>query len=104
MFLVVFRNRKRAEMDAEAYCRDAGRMEELARQQPGFLSFKSYQAEDGEVVALSEWADEASARAWGQQAEHRAVQQAGRDAYYQSYTLFACDSPRVHGFQTKDET
>jgi heme-degrading monooxygenase HmoA len=99
MFLVLFRNRKRADIDQRAYGAEADRMEELARAQPGYLSFKSYTAEDGEVVALSEWADEASARAWGRLAEHRAAQQRGREAYYESYTLFACDNPRIHAFQ-----
>ena len=73
MYLVVFRNRKRAGFDQQAYAAAAARMEELAASQPGFLSFKSYAAADGEVLALSEWADEAAARAWGRQAEHLAV-------------------------------
>ena len=54
MYLVVFRNRKRPDIDRAAYEADAVRMEALARQQPGFLAFKSYTAQDGEVVALSE--------------------------------------------------
>ena len=37
--------------------------EELARAQPGFLSFKSYESEDGEFVAISEWASEAAVHA-----------------------------------------
>ncbi|HEX9807345.1 MAG TPA: antibiotic biosynthesis monooxygenase [Alteraurantiacibacter sp.] len=98
MFLVVFRNRKRADMDAAAYDGDAARMEELARAQPGFISFKSYTAEDGEVIALSEWEDEAAARGWGRHAEHLAVQGRGRAEYYESYTLFACAEPRIHRF------
>ncbi len=99
MFLVVFRNRKRPDMDAAAYDRDAASMEALARAQPGYLSFKSYTPEDGEVVAISEWADEASARDWGRQQDHAMVQKRGRDAYYESYTLFACDAPRIHHFE-----
>lgn len=102
MFLVVFRNRKRADIDHSAYQADAARMADLARAQPGFLSFKSYVAEDGEVVALSEWTDEASALAWRQLAEHAEVQGRGRAAYYQDYTLFACDTPRIHRFSHKD--
>jgi heme-degrading monooxygenase HmoA len=98
MFLVVFRNRKRADMDPAAYDGDAARMEELARAQPGFISFKSYTAEDGEVIALSEWEDEAAARGWGRHAEHLAVQRRGRAEYYESYTLFACPEPRIHRF------
>ena len=102
MFLVVFRNRKRADIDQAVYSAEAAQMETMARQQPGFLSFKSYVSDDGEVIALSEWQDEASARAWGQVAEHRAVQARGRSAYYESYTLFACADPRVHQFDAKD--
>ena len=98
MFLVVFRNRKRANIDDAAYQADAARMDALAREQPGYLGFKSYTAEDGEVVAISEWANEADARAWGRQAEHAMVQGRGREAYYQDYTLFACAEPRIHHF------
>ena len=96
MFLVVFRNRKRADIDAAAYEADAVRMENLAREQPGYLAFKSYTAEDGEVVAISEWASDEAARAWRGQVEHAEVQARGREAYYADYTLFACAEPRVH--------
>lgn len=100
MFLVVFRNRKRADIDRQAYDRDAVAMEEMARQQPGFLAFKSYSSEDGEVVAISEWTSENAARDWGRHAEHAVVQGAGRAVYYENYTLFACDSPRIHQWST----
>jgi heme-degrading monooxygenase HmoA len=102
MFLVVFRNRKRAGMDPAAYAADADTMEAMARGQPGYRSFKSYTADDGEVVAISEWDDEASGRAWGRLAEHRAVQHKGRDDYYAEYTLFACANPRVHRFTSRE--
>ncbi len=103
MFLVVFRNRKHADIDAAAYAADAERMEQLAAAQPGYLSFKSYVAQDDEVVAISEWSDEASARAWGRQAEHLAVQGKAREHYYADYTLFACDSPRIHNFTAQEQ-
>jgi heme-degrading monooxygenase HmoA len=99
MFFVVFRNRKRAGVDAAAYAADAGRMEALARAQPGFLSFKSYAAEDGEVVAISEWTSEAAVHAWGTHPDHAVIQGRGRAEYYQDYTLFACDGPRIHRFE-----
>ena len=99
MFLVVFRNRKRANIEAAAYDLDAHRMAELAKAQPGYLAFKSYTADDGEVVAISEWADEAAARAWGRHTEHGAAQGRGRAEYYEAYTLFACADPRIHRFE-----
>ena len=102
MFLVVFRSRKRADMNSAAYSADADAMEALAVQQPGYLSFKSYTADDGETVAISEWEDEGSARGWGRLAEHRLVQQRGRAEYYAEYTLFACAEPRVHRFDARE--
>ena len=102
MFLVVFRNRKRSDIDYAAYEADAARMLELAQAQPGYLSFKSYVADDGEVIALSEWVDEAAALAWRRVAEHAEVQGRGRADYYESYTLFACNEPRIHRFGSKD--
>ena len=98
MYLVVFRNRKRTDIDCAAYDAQAQEMEALAAQQPGFLSFKSYSADDGEVVALSEWQDEASARGWGQVAEHRMAQADGRVRWYAEYTLYACDDPHTRRF------
>ncbi|MDG2004337.1 MAG: antibiotic biosynthesis monooxygenase [Novosphingobium sp.] len=103
MFLVIFRNRKRSGIDAAAYDADAARMEKLASQQPGYLSFKSYKAEDGEVVAISEWADEAAAHAWGRNSEHLTTQDRGRASYYQSYTLYACADPRTHNFERTED-
>ena len=103
MFLVVFRNRKRADIDYAAYEAEADRMLALAQAQPGYLSFKSYASDDGEVIALSEWEDEAAARAWGRVAEHRATQQRGRAEFYDEYTLFACADPRIHRFTRKDD-
>jgi heme-degrading monooxygenase HmoA len=102
MFLVVFRNRKRADIDAAAYAADAEAMELLAAQQPGYLGFKSYTAEDGEVIALSEWADEEAALAWRRVAHHAEMQGKGRAEYYESYTLFAGTPTRVHRFDRQD--
>lgn len=98
MFLVVFRNRKRADIDAAAYSADADAMEMLAAAQPGYIAFKSYTAEDGEVVAISEWVDEAAALAWRRVAEHAEMQVRSRETYYEDYTLFAGTPNRVHRF------
>jgi heme-degrading monooxygenase HmoA len=102
LYLVVFRSRKRADIDQAAYDAEAERMEKLAHTQPGFLAFKGYAADDGETIAVSEWADEAAARAWGKVAEHRMAQQRGREVYYESFTLFACDEPYIRRFSRTD--
>jgi heme-degrading monooxygenase HmoA len=102
VFLVVFRNRKRADIDHAAYGAQAEEMEAMACRQPGFLSFKSYVADDAEVVALSEWESEDAALAWRRVAEHGAAQSRGRAEFYEDYTLFACKHPRIHRFSRKD--
>jgi heme-degrading monooxygenase HmoA len=98
MFINVFRNRKRAAIDAAAYAADAARMAELARAQPGFISYKHYHADDGEAVSISEWASAEAALAWRRNAEHLAVQAKGRAEYYQSYASICCADPRVSTF------
>ncbi len=98
MFLVVFRNRKRADHDADAYRRDADVMEALAARQPGYISFKSYTSEDGETLALSEWASEEAALGWRREVAHARVQKRGRDEYYESYTMFAGTPSRIRHF------
>ena len=102
MHLIVFRNRKRPGMDAARYEADAVRMEEAAQAQPGFVSFKSYVSDDGEVIALSEWESEEAARAWGRNPDHAVVQGRGRNDYYAEYTLFSCENPRIHRFERKE--
>ncbi|SFF74436.1 Heme-degrading monooxygenase HmoA [Novosphingobium sp. CF614] len=98
----VFRSRKRADMQAEAYRADAARMAALATAQPGFVSYKSFSAEDGETVTISEWETEAHARAWARNPEHLAVQGRGRAEYYESYTVYSCDEPDVRRFSVED--
>ena len=99
MYLTLFRNRKRADIDAAAYAADNAQMEELGANAPGFVSIKAFVAEDGEVLTLSEWESEAHANAWGRHAEHRAVQARGKSAYYEEYTLYSCDNPAMRRFE-----
>lgn len=99
MYLVVFRNRKRADLDAAAYTADAARMEALAAALPGFVSVKTFVAGDGEMVTLSEWASAAAAKAWGQHPDHATVQQRGKNEYYEEYTLYSCTEPVMRRFE-----
>lgn len=99
MYLTIFRNRKRPDMDVEAYQADNARMEELAAAQPGFRSIKGFVADDGEVVAISEWDSEEAAKAWGSHPEHSVVQARGRNEYYESYTLYSCADAKVRHYE-----
>lgn len=99
MYMNVFRSRKRADMDLAAYHADAARMVELACAQPGFVSYKTFAAEDGETVTISEWESREHAQAWARNAEHAAVQGRGRAEYYESYTVHSCTDPEVRQFR-----
>ncbi|MCW1404049.1 antibiotic biosynthesis monooxygenase [Novosphingobium sp. MW5] len=99
MFITVFRNRKRADFDAAAYDADAARMIELASAMPGFRSIKTFHADDGEVVTISEWDSEADAKAWGRHPEHAQVQSRGRSDYYESYASISMSEPRISTFR-----
>jgi heme-degrading monooxygenase HmoA len=103
MFLVVFRNRKRADIDAAAYAADNARMEQLGKAMPGFLSIKSFFADDGELVTISEWESEAHAKAWGRHPEHAVVQARGKADYYQDYALYTCAAPVIRQFRRTAE-
>ena len=103
MYLVVFRSRKHADHDAAAYARDAQRMVELASAQTGFLSVKTYAADDGETVTISEWATREAAKAWRAHREHTPVQGEGRQSYYSQYTMFTCLDPQVTQFGANED-
>jgi heme-degrading monooxygenase HmoA len=99
VYLNVFRNRKCATFDAEAYAADAARMEALARAQKGFISFRRYTAHDGEALSVSEWETEEDAREWARNPEHAAIQARARSEYYESYVVYSCVDPHVRRFE-----
>ena len=84
MFVVILRARVRR-LDQE-YSRVAARMRELATTRFGCLEFHAV-TEGQDEVALSYWPDEKSIRAWRNHPEHVLAQQAGRDRWYESYSV-----------------
>ena len=69
--------------DLEGYAETAGRMLELAAEQPGYLGVES--AREGLGITVSYWKDLESIRRWKAQAEHREAQRAGREQWYSNY-------------------
>jgi heme-degrading monooxygenase HmoA len=97
MVLTIFRNRLKPE-NVEEYYRWAGEMSALAKTMPGYVSHKSFTAEDGERVTIVEFADEASQRAWAMEARHLEAQRKGRAAFYTEYKLQVCAVVRESTF------
>jgi heme-degrading monooxygenase HmoA len=84
MVMVIFRARIR-KLDDE-YVRVAARMRELAIAEFGCIEFHAV-SEGAEEVALSYWPDEESIRRWRNHPEHLLAQQAGRERWYESYSV-----------------
>jgi len=84
--VTVFRSRLRPESLVD-YHETARRILELARTMPGFVDFKSFEADDGERVSVVTFSSMQTHRAWRDHPEHRAAQQMGRDRFYSSYDI-----------------
>ena len=74
----------------EGYAETSARMEELAREQPGFLGIESVRGDDGVGITVSYWSDLESIRAWKANAEHRVAQQRGQREWYSDYVTRVC--------------
>ena len=97
MVVIIFRSRLASGHDDE-YAATSARMIELACAMPGFVSFKTFAAGDGERVSLIEFESEETAAAWRNHPEHRQAQHRGREAYYQRYSVQVCQEVRRYGF------
>jgi len=98
MIVTIFRSRLREETLAE-YGPVAEQMERLASSMPGFISFKSFAADDGEHLSIIEFESEEDQRAWRDHAEHRIAQAAGRDRFYSTYKIQVCTPTRTRDFE-----
>ncbi len=95
--VTVFRSRLRADAGQD-YVDTAAEMARLATTMPGLVDVKAFTADDGERLTLVTFTDEDSQRAWREQVDHRAAQQAGRDRFYAEYSLQVCETRRVLRF------
>lgn len=89
MIITVFRSRLRREHEEE-YTRVAAQMKVLARAMPGFVSMKTFVAEDGERVSIVEFASQAAHDAWRNHPRHREAQRLGREKFYSSFRIQVC--------------
>lgn len=100
MVLVVFRNRLRG-AQPPGYEAVAARMVELAQRQPGFRGVKTFTADDGERVTISEFDSLAAVDAWRANLEHVEAQRRGRGEFYAEYSLQTCELVREAKFAAK---
>jgi len=98
MVITIFRSRLRPEHQVE-YAEWAQRMHDLAVCAPGFLSIKTFSAEDGERVSIVEFATEETHAAWRNDPDHRAAQDLGRRKFYSEYRIQVCTEIRTRDFR-----
>lgn len=93
MIVTIFRSRLRDDKN-EKYFKTAERMEELAKEMPGFVSFKTFKSGDGERVSIVEFEDTESQKAWRNHPEHLQAQRLGREEFYSEYRIQVLENPR----------
>ncbi|HEY8155652.1 MAG TPA: antibiotic biosynthesis monooxygenase [Myxococcota bacterium] len=97
MVITLFRNRLRSEA-LEEYERWAHRMNQLASTMPGFVSIKTFAADDGERISVVEFDSEAAHGAWRNHPEHREAQRLGRERFYDEFQIQVCAPVRRYAF------
>jgi heme-degrading monooxygenase HmoA len=92
---VIFSN-LRTEAD-HGYAVMGARMQELAKEQAGYLGYESARDADGFGITVSYWSDQDAARAWKQVHEHTIAQQRGRETWYADYQVRVATVERSYG-------
>lgn len=94
MLVTIFRSRLDP-AQATQYQIVATRMKELASEMPGFVSFKTFVAEDGERLSMVVFDSVENQKAWRQHPEHREAQRLGWQPFYSEFSVLVCENPRV---------
>ncbi|MGZ4779782.1 MAG: antibiotic biosynthesis monooxygenase family protein [Thermoanaerobaculia bacterium] len=100
-YAVIFTSR-RTDVDDDGYGAAAGRMFELASQQPGYLGFESARGADGLGISVSYWESEEAIANWKRNAEHRLVQGQGYAKWYEEFFTRIARVERAYDFHKGD--
>ena len=98
MVLTVFRSRLRDGCDLTMLEKIGRRMHELATAMPGFISYKDFQAADGESVTIVEFESAEAQRAWHEHPEHREAQRLAREQFLSEYRIQVGTPARTYSF------
>ena len=83
--------------DLEGYLKTAERMEELAKDQIGYLGIESASNEIG--ITVSYWQTLDDIVLWKNNIEHTEARNLGREKWYKKYQLRICKVEREYGFE-----
>ena len=96
-YAVIFSSR-RTDRDDAGYGETAARMEELVRQQPGFLGAEATRGADGFGITVAYFESEEAILGWRRNAEHAAARERGRADWYRHYELRVARVERAYGW------
>ena len=88
MVAVIFEVKPKIE-GKEEYMTIAAGLRSFLENRDGFISIERFQSlsEEGKILSLSFWQDEAAIEKWRNLLEHRAVQKKGRESLFHSYRI-----------------
>ena len=94
-YAVIFTS-TRTDLD-DNYAEMAIKMENLAKQQPGFLGVESARNEIG--ITVSYWESLEAIANWKQNLDHLDAQFLGRQKWYENYTVRIAKVEKEYGFE-----
>jgi len=102
MIAVIFEVQPR---ERERYLTLAAQLRPLLEQIDGFIGIERFQSltDDGKLLSLSFWRDEAAVAAWRNLEAHRAAQAAGRNAIFNDYRLRIASVVRDYGMTEREQ-
>jgi len=94
---VIFTSRRTPDHDEE-YAAMAARMDQLVREQPGFISITSVRDPlTRQGVTVGYFVDEEAVRAWREHPEHAEAQRQGIADFYEEYHVTVASVSREYG-------
>lgn len=104
MFAVIFEVKPTA-AGKDEYLKIAVNLRTFLEDREGFLSIERFQSlvEEGKVLSLSFWTDEAAIEKWRNVIEHRLAQQKGKEVLFHSYRIRVAEVVRDYTESSRNE-
>jgi heme-degrading monooxygenase HmoA len=104
MFAVIFEVKPKIEGKDE-YLKIASKLSKYLENREGFISIERFQSltEEGKILSLSFWRDEAAIEKWRNILEHRAGQKKGKESLFHSYRIRVAEVVRDYTESDRNE-
>ena len=89
----------------EEYLDIATKLRQHLKDVDGFVSIERFKSlsEEGKILSLSYWEDEASIQNWRNLEAHRSAQKKGRSDIFSDYRLRVCEVVRDYSMENRDD-